>query len=82
MGMTITNRWKLFCCGVKREHSEKLIGIRELLERLALDFLNNHFSTNTETPANNISPPDEVNEGETVSTCRSLHFSSSINPPT
>ena len=28
MGINITNCWKLFCCGVKREHHDKLIGIR------------------------------------------------------
>ena len=32
MGMNITNIWKLFHYGVKRDHYEKLIGIRELLE--------------------------------------------------
>ena len=32
MGIIITNYWKLFCFGVKRDHYEKLIGIRELLE--------------------------------------------------
>ena len=35
MGITITNFWKLFLCGVKIYHYYKLIGIRELLERLA-----------------------------------------------
>ena len=35
MGMTITNCWKLFRYGVKREDYEKSIGIREFLERLA-----------------------------------------------
>ena len=28
MGATITNGWKLFCYGVKRDHCEKFIGIR------------------------------------------------------
>ena len=37
MLMTITNCLKLFCYGVKREHYYKLIGIRELSERLAQD---------------------------------------------
>ena len=32
MGMTITNCWKLFFCGVKRDHYEKFINIREFLE--------------------------------------------------
>ena len=29
MGITITNCWKLFFCGVKRDFYEKFIGIRE-----------------------------------------------------
>ena len=48
-GMTIINCWKIFCYGVKRYHYEKLIGIRELLERLALDLFNNTFSIDTGT---------------------------------
>ena len=31
-GMKITNFWKLFRYGVKRDHYDKFIGIRELLE--------------------------------------------------
>ena len=56
LGMTITNFWKLFRYGVKRDHYEKLIGIREFPEPLALDCFNNHFSTDTGTLAKNISP--------------------------
>ena len=56
MGMNITNFWKIFRYGVKIDHYEKLIGIREFLERLALDFSNNHFSTDTGTPEKNIPP--------------------------
>ena len=37
MVMTITNCWKLFRCGVKRDLYEKMIGIREFSERLAQD---------------------------------------------
>ena len=37
MGITITNVWKIFSYGVTRDHYEKLIGIRESLERLGLD---------------------------------------------
>ena len=43
MGMTITNFWKLFLYGVKRDHYDKLIGIREFPEPFALDCFNNHF---------------------------------------
>ena len=37
MRMTITNCWKLFRYGFKRDHYEKLIGIKEFSERLAKD---------------------------------------------
>ena len=33
--ITITNFWKLFRYGVKRDHYEKLTSIREFLEQLA-----------------------------------------------
>ena len=42
-GMTINNCWKLFRYGVKRDHYDKFIGIRELLERLAQYCFNNPF---------------------------------------
>ena len=77
MGITITNFWKLFCYGVKRDPYDKFIGIREFLERLAFNCFNNTFSTDTGIPANNIPLLDEINDGETVSTCRSLRFFSS-----
>ena len=63
MGMTITNCWKLFCCGVKRGHYHKLIGIREFSERISLDLFNNPFSSVTRNLAKNITPIDEVDEG-------------------
>ena len=75
MRIIITNCWKLFCCGVKRERYDKLIGIGEFLERLAQYYFNNNFSYYIRTPANNIPPLDEVDDGDTVSTCRALHFS-------
>ena len=59
MGITITNFCKPFCYGVKRYHFEKLIGIREFLEQLALDYFNNTFSTDSGNLKNNIPPPDE-----------------------
>ena len=66
--------------GVKRDHYDKFIGIREFLEILALDCFKKPFSNDTRTLENNIPPLDEVNEGQTVSTCLVLHFSSSISP--
>ena len=78
MGMNITNFWKLFCYGVKRDRYEKLIGIREFLEQLAQYLFKNTFSPDTGTPAKNTSTFDKVNEGQTVSTCHVLHFSISI----
>ena len=80
MGMTITNCWKLFRYGVKRTHYDKLIGIREFSERLAQDCFNNNFSSDSGTPAKNIPLLDEVDDEYTVSTCRSLKFSTSISP--
>ena len=56
MVMNITNLWKTFRYGVKKDHYDKLIGIRELLERLALDCFNNTFSNDTGTPKKYIPP--------------------------
>ena len=78
--MTITNCWKLFRCGVKRDHYDKLIGIRELSEQLAQGCFNNNVSPDRGTPAKNISPLYEVDDGDKVSTCRSLNFYSCISP--
>ena len=80
MGMTITNCWKLFRDGVKRDHYYKLIGIREFSERLARDCFNNNFSSDSGTPAKNIPLLDEVDDEDTVSTRRSLQFSTSVSP--
>ena len=80
MGVAITNCWELFRYGVKRDHYDKLIGIREFSERLAQDCFNNKFSPDRETPAKNIPPLDEVDDGDTVSTCCALQFSSCISP--
>ena len=80
MGMNITNFWKLFHNWVRREHYGKLIGIREFSERLAQDFFNNPFSPDIGTPEKNIPPLDEVDYGDTVSTCCALTFFSCISP--
>ena len=78
MEMNITHFWKMSPYGVKRYHYKKLIGIREFLEKLAQNISNNHISPDTGTPAKNIPPLDEVDGGDTFSTCRALHFSSCI----
>ena len=57
-----------------------MIGIREFLEKLAQDSFNNHFSPDSGTPTKNIPPLDEVDDGDTVSTCCALHFSSFTSP--
>ena len=80
MGMNITNFWKLFRYGVKRDHYDKLIGIRELSERITQYCFNNNFSPNRGNLEKNIPTLDEVNDGDTFSTCRALHFSSCISP--
>ena len=56
MGITITNFWKIFRYGVKRDHYGKFIGIRELSEQLALYCFNHIFSTDTGDPENDITP--------------------------
>ena len=50
IGMTITNIWKPFICGIKRYHYKKLISIREFLEQLDIGCFNNIFTTDTGTP--------------------------------
>ena len=62
MGMTITNGRKLFLYGVKRDHYDQLIGIREFSERLAQDCFNNNFSSDRGTPEKNIPPLAEVDD--------------------
>ena len=75
-----TNSWKLFRSGVKIDHYSKLIGIRESSKRIAHDCFNNTFSPDRGTPEKNTPPLDDINCGDTVSTCRELHFSSCIYP--
>ena len=67
---------KIFSYVVNRYNHYKLIGIIELSERLALDFFHSPFSTDTGTKAKNITPLDELDDGETVYTCQALNFSS------
>ena len=57
-----------------------MICIREFSERLSQDCFNNKFSSDRGTPAKNIPPLDEVYDEDTVYTCRSLKFSTSIYP--
>ena len=80
MRISITNFWKLFNYSVKRYHYKKCFAIRELSKRLDLDLLNNYFLTDTGPPSKSIPLLDEVDDGETVSTCHALHFSSCISP--
>ena len=47
MVMTITDLWKLFWYEVKRDHYDKFISNRELLQQLAFDLFNNNFKSNT-----------------------------------
>ena len=54
MVMNINNCWKLFCYGVKRDHYENLINIREFMEKLAQDCFKNYFSNDNGTTAKNI----------------------------
>ena len=71
-----------FRYGVNRYHRDRLIGIRELSERLAQDCFKNPFSPDRGTPTKIIPPLDEVDDGDTVSSCRAINFSSCISPYT
>ena len=76
MGMSINNFWKLFYYGVKMDHHEKFIGIREFLERSAVDCFNNSFKTDIRKPAKNTPSLDDIDNEITGSTCRILSYSS------
>ena len=80
MGMNISNFWKMFLYGVKRDHFEKLISIRELSERLAQHCFNNHFPPDSGTPEKNIPPLDEVDDGDTIYNLCAIHFYGCIYP--
>ena len=82
IGMYNTNFWKLFRYGVKRDHYDKLIGIRAFSERLSQDCFNNKLSSDIGNPEKNIPPLDEVDDEDIVSTFRTLQFSSCISPST
>ena len=74
MGMKITNCLKLFHYGVKRDHYNNFIGMSELLERHAMDFFSNIFTTDTRTPSKKIPSLDVIYDEGTVSTCRSFNY--------
>ena len=60
MGVTITNCWKMFYYGVKRDNYDNFIGIRELSEQLAMDSFSNPFITDAWYPENKIPPLYEI----------------------
>ena len=68
MGTTINKLWQLCCYGVKRDHYDKLIGIREFSELLALYFFKNSFTNDNGNPAKNF-PCTEFSQF-----CFSLHI--------
>ena len=77
MGATITNCLKLFRYGVKREHYGKLIGIREVSEKIAVDCFNNNLTRDTGIMENTIPYLDGIDNKGTVYTCRRLNYSRS-----
>ena len=77
MGVRITNYWKLFRYGVKRDHYNKFIGIREFLEIIDADCFNTPFTTDTGTPEKKIPSLDDIDKKGTVSTYLSLNYYSS-----
>ena len=77
MGMVITNCWKLFRYGVKRDRHDKFISIREFSEWIAVDWFNNTFTTYTGTPEKNITYLGDIYNEDTVFTCWNLNYYSS-----
>ena len=75
VGMKINNFWKLFWYGVKKDHYDNFIGIREFSKRIAADCFNNTFTTDTGTLSKNILSLDEIDNEGTVSYCRRLNYS-------
>ena len=73
----MTNFWKLFFYGFKREYCNKFIAIRGLLEIIAVYCFNNTITTYIGTLSNNTPSLDDIDNKYTVSTCRSLNCSSS-----
>ena len=75
IGMNLTNVWKIFGYGVKREHYEKFIRIGELLERFSHDLFKNPFSAYTGTTAKTTSILDRLNREEPTATLCCTDFS-------
>ena len=69
MGISIKYFWKPFCYWDKRDHYDKLIDTRELLELLDLDCFNTNFITDTRTSKKDIHLLNEVDYRNTVYTC-------------
>ena len=74
IGINVTRFWKLFSHGVKREHYEKVIGIRRLLGRVSRYCFSNPFSSDSGTPAKNIPLLDGLNDEEPVATRCHIYF--------
>ena len=64
----MNNCWELFCCGVKRYHDDKFIGIRGLLEKIVFGCFNNTFTTDTVTLEKNIPSLGDIDNKGTVYT--------------
>ena len=77
MRMSINNCWKLFWYGVKRDHHDKFIFIRELLERITVACFNNTFTTAKETLEKNTPSIYDIDTVVTGSTFRRLRYPSS-----
>ena len=77
IGMMITNCWKLFHCGVKRDHYEKLIRIREFSEQIAVSCFINTFTEDTGNLVNSIPSLDNIDNKVAVYNYQRLNYSSS-----
>ena len=79
IGMKITNFWKLFCYGVKRDHYDKFISIREFSDLIYVDCFSDNFTKDNGMSSKNIPSLDGIDNEGTVSTCRRLNYSSSYS---
>ena len=62
MGMTITDFWKLFLYGVKRDHYDQFIEIRGFLEGIPVDCFNIKFTTDSGDQEKKIPSLDDIDK--------------------
>ena len=77
IGAIITNCWKLFRYGVKRDHYYNFIGTRELSELISVYCFDNTFRTDTGEPSIKMPSLGDIYNEVIVYTFQRLNYSSS-----